>query len=79
MAIIYDKEKVNKNALKHITEKLQQVDKQVITSTVQLSNYINNKKLSLFPQLIMTERPDRIVYNLAEAKLSYWWMVTLKH
>lgn len=69
MAIIYDKEKVNKNALKLITEKLQQVDKQVITSTVQLSNYINNKKLSLFPQLIMTERPDRIVYNLAGGKV----------
>src|SRR5690606_31128798 len=63
LAIIYDKEKVNKNALNIITEKLQQVDKQVITSTVQLSNYINNKKYSLFPQLIMTERPDRIVYN----------------
>lgn len=69
LAIIYDKEKVNKNALNLITEKLQQVDKQVITSTVQLSNYINNKKYSLFPQLIMTERPDRIVYNLAGGKV----------
>lgn len=69
LAIIYDKEKVNKNALNIITEKLQQVDKQVITSTVQLSNYINKQKYSLFPQLIMTERPDRIVYNLAGGKI----------
>ncbi|MFL0582706.1 spore germination protein [Solibacillus silvestris] len=69
LAIIYDKDKVNENVLNIITEKLQQVDKQVITSTVQLSNYLNNKKFSLFPQMIVTERPDRIVYNLSGGKV----------
>lgn len=69
VAIIYDKQKVNEQVLKIIVEKLQKVDKQVITSTVQLNNYLNNKRISLFPQMVITERPDRIVYNLSGGKV----------
>lgn len=69
IAIIYDKQKVNEQVLKIIVEKLQKVDKQVITSTVQLNNYLNNKRISLFPQMVITERPDRIVYNLSGGKV----------
>ncbi|MEK4129963.1 spore germination protein [Solibacillus sp. FSL W8-0474] len=69
LAIIYDKEHVNKSALKLIEERLQTVDNKIITSTTQLNNYINNRKFSLFPQMIMTERPDRIAYNLSGGKV----------
>ncbi|KGR83883.1 spore germination protein [Lysinibacillus odysseyi] len=69
VAIIYDKEKVKNGVLDTIRERLQNVDKQVVSSTTQLNNFLNNKRLSLFPQMIMTERPDRIVYNIAGGKV----------
>ncbi|TSI05117.1 spore germination protein [Lysinibacillus sp. BW-2-10] len=69
VALIYDKEKVNKDVLNIIRKRLQSVDKQVISATTQLNNFLNNKRFSLFPQMIMTERPDRIVYNIAGGKV----------
>lgn len=69
VAIIYDKDKVKSDVLVSIRKKLQKVDKQLITSTTQLNNYLNDKRFTLFPQMIMTERPDRIVYNLAGGKV----------
>lgn len=69
VAIIYDKGKVKNGVLDTIRKRLQNVDKQVISSTTELNNFLNNKRLSLFPQMIMTERPDRIVYNIAGGKV----------
>ncbi|MCP1144439.1 spore germination protein [Lysinibacillus endophyticus] len=69
VAIVYDTEKVNTQALKLIKEKLQRVDKQVISAANQFNNYLNDKRFSLFPQMIMTERPDRIIYNIAGGKV----------
>lgn len=69
VAIIYDQAKVKEDVLEIIQKKLGKVDKQLITSTTQLNNYLNNKQISLFPQMMMTERPDRIVYNLAGGKV----------
>lgn len=69
VALIYDQEKVKKKALEIIKEKLQQIDKQIITETPQFNNFLNDKRFSLFPQMILTERPDRVVYNLAGGKV----------
>lgn len=69
VAIIYDSEKVKNGVLEAIRERLEHVDKQVITSTTQLNNFLNDRRFSLFPQMIMTERPDRIVYNIAGGKV----------
>lgn len=69
VAIIYDSGKVKNGVLETIRERLQHVDKQVITSTTQLNNFLNDRRFSLFPQMIMTERPDRIVYNIAGGKV----------
>ena len=69
MAIIYDQDKVKNDVLDLIRKRLEKVDKQLITSTTQLNNYINDKRFSLFPQMIMTERPDRTIYNLAGGKV----------
>jgi len=70
IAIIYDKEHVNKKALEIIKQKLQQLDQQVISASTELNNYLNDKRFSLFPQMLMTERPDRIVYNIAGGKIA---------
>ncbi|QBK25127.1 spore germination protein [Ureibacillus thermophilus] len=69
VAVIYDQEKVKTTALEMIKEKLKEIDKQVITESPQFSNFLNQKRFSLFPQMLLTERPDRIVYNLAGGKI----------
>lgn len=69
VALVYDQEKVKTNALELIRQRLEKLDKQIITQSPQFNNFLNDKRFSLFPQMILTERPDRIVYNLAGGKV----------
>lgn len=69
VALVYDQEKVKTNALELIRQRLEKLDKQIITESPQFNNFLNDKRFSLFPQMILTERPDRIVYNLAGGKV----------
>lgn len=69
VAIIYDKDKVKEKSLKIIRERLEKVEEQIITSSNELHNHLNNKRFALFPQMLLTERPDRLVYNLAGGKV----------
>ncbi|SOC15090.1 spore germination protein [Ureibacillus xyleni] len=69
VALVYDSEKVNEQALKLIREKIQRVDKQLISAANQFNNYLNDKRFSLFPQMVMTERPDRVIYNIGGGKI----------
>lgn len=69
VAIIYDEKTVKKSVLKNIQEKLNQLDIPLIQSAGDLQLHLNGSKISLFPTLILTERPDRISYNLATGKV----------
>lgn len=68
-ALIYDKERVNKAALKKIKERISTIDHQLIQTTSHLNVHINNKRISFFPTTLITERPDRVVYNIAGGKI----------
>nr|WP_106782634.1 spore germination protein [Lysinibacillus timonensis] len=68
-AIFYDKSVVNENVLKMFKEKMTTIDKQLIQSPSQLVNFINQKKFALFPTTLLTERPDRMIYNIAGGKI----------
>ncbi|MFC4410036.1 spore germination protein [Chungangia koreensis] len=70
LAIIYDKEKVNEEVLKRMKEKISKNDKQLIQTSDQLLNFMNNSKFALFPLLLLTERTDRIIYNIAGGKVA---------
>lgn len=69
LAIIYDKDKVNEKVLEEMKAKLDKIDKQLIQTGGQLLDYMNNSKHSLFPTLVLTERTDRIIYNIAGGKV----------
>lgn len=69
IAILYDETIVKKNVLKMIKDKLDQMDAPLIQSAGDLQLHLNDKKFSLFPTMILTERPDRISYNLAAGKV----------
>lgn len=69
IAIIYDEKIVKLAVLKTIRRKLKELEVPLIQSAGELQLYLNGKKYTLFPNIIMTERPDRICYNLDAGKV----------
>lgn len=67
--IFYDEETVNQKILNSIKKKLNTLDMPLIQSTGDLKLFFNEKKYSLFPTMMLTERPDRITYNLTSGKI----------
>lgn len=69
VALIYDKITVNPRVLKEIKKRIDKIDFPLVQSAAELQLLINARKYSLFPTLLLTERPDRIIYNLAAGKI----------
>ncbi|MFS0638015.1 spore germination protein [Mesobacillus foraminis] len=70
LAIIYDEEVVLKDVLEQVKRKLKAIKIPIIQSTTELQRLMNDKRRSLMPTMIMTERTDRVVYNLASGKVA---------
>jgi hypothetical protein len=69
IAIMYDVNLVDEDALKKLKKRLSEVTNDMIQSAGQLQNSLLDKKFQLFPTMMVTERPDRIAYNLAQGKI----------
>jgi len=69
VAILYDKTSVNRKVLTKIQDKLNQLDKPLIQSSGDLELFLTDVKYALFPTTILTERPDRMIYNLTGGKV----------
>ena len=69
LAIIYDRDLVNQDVLQIIKTKINNLDEPIVQSTAELQRMMNGKKYSLFPSMMITERTDRIVYNLSGGKV----------
>lgn len=69
LAIIYDKETVNTSVLKNIKTKIQSINPPLIQTTAEIPRLLNDKKRSLLPITILTERADRIIYNISGGKV----------
>lgn len=69
ISILYDETTVKDSALKIVKHKLDELDMSIIQSAGDLQLYLNDSKLTLFPSTILTERPDRIVYNIVSGKV----------
>ncbi|SEN72001.1 spore germination protein [Paenisporosarcina quisquiliarum] len=69
IALIYDKKIVKQSVLDKIQKKIKEMDNPLIESSGDLQLFLNSTKFSLFPVLLLTERPDRITYNLANGKV----------
>ncbi|MFJ8064955.1 spore germination protein [Psychrobacillus sp. NPDC096426] len=68
--IIYLKTKVDQGALVVLKERLANIDMEMLYSSGQLEDYIEDSIWSPFPQFLNTERPDRVVANLVEGKIA---------
>ncbi|MEK4084370.1 spore germination protein [Psychrobacillus sp. FSL K6-1415] len=69
IALIYDKKIVKQSVLDEIQKKIKELDNPLIESSGDLQLFLNSTRFSLFPVLLLTERPDRITYNLANGKV----------
>lgn len=69
LAIMYDQDNVKQDTLEKVKDRLKGIDRDIVQSSSELQFLINNKRFSLFPGMMMTERTDRMVYNLAGGKV----------
>ena len=69
IAIMYDEQEVNVESLRLVKERLNTLDEPLIQSAGELAIRLTNRRFSMFPTFIITERPDRIVYNLTGGKI----------
>ncbi|AFC31670.1 GerA spore germination protein [Paenibacillus mucilaginosus 3016] len=65
IALIYDTQRVDPKILQELKARLGRIDVDLIQSAAQLQKQLNTQSIQLFPELMVTERPDRVVQNLA--------------
>ncbi|WP_151733656.1 spore germination protein ['Paenibacillus yunnanensis' Narsing Rao et al. 2020] len=69
-AILYDESRVDHRVLAELKERLDTLQIDVLQAAGELDKYISGDKVRIFPKTIVTERPDRVVFNLAEGKVA---------
>jgi spore germination protein KA len=69
LAILYDKSIVNEEVLEQFIQKLDQVKVDMVQGLGHLQRIISKKRTSLFPTIMITERPDRIALNISQGKI----------
>ena len=69
VALLYDNDLVDPEVLKKIKEKLEDLHTPLFQSAGELQHFLNKSRWTLFPTTLVTERPDRIVYNLVGGKV----------
>ncbi|WP_079477238.1 spore germination protein [Halobacillus salinus] len=69
LVVMYDKEQVDHTKLASLKNTLLTIDGESLQSVGALAKKLNNKK-NLFPTVLITERPDRISYNLTKGKIA---------
>ncbi|KRF42998.1 spore germination protein [Paenibacillus sp. Soil787] len=69
VALIYDSQLVDIEVLKEVQARLASVKTNVILSAMHLQKLLTGRKFSLFPVMMITERPDRVALNLTQGKI----------
>lgn len=69
IALLYDHERVDPDMLKKVKERLDELGTPLFQSAGDLQHFLNKGTFTLFPSTLITERPDRIVYNLNNGKV----------
>lgn len=69
ISIIYLESLVDKKILNSVKQKIQNITVGNIVSTAYFEDQMKDKKYSLFPQFIYTERPDKACANIMEGRI----------
>ncbi|WP_150270216.1 spore germination protein [Paenibacillus tepidiphilus] len=68
-AILYDESRVDHKVLAELKDRLDALQLDILQAAGELEKYLCGDKIRIFPKTIVTERPDRVVFNLAEGKV----------
>ncbi|MFS0553746.1 spore germination protein [Brevibacillus sp. 179-C9.3 HS] len=68
LAMVYDKSKVDDDVLLRLENSLMQIDAEVVQASNQVQMLIT-KRFNLLPTAMVSERPDRAVFNLSKGKV----------
>lgn len=69
ISVIYLDNIVDKELLKKVTKKIQDIKTQKLISSGDFEEQIIDNKYSIFPQLIYTEKTDKVISNITEGKI----------
>ncbi|RED37372.1 spore germination protein [Paenibacillus sp. VMFN-D1] len=69
IAMLYDHSIANQEEIDDLKDRLDRIQVDVVQAAGQLQKYLTNNRWNIFPTLLATERPDRIVRSLAEGKI----------
>ncbi|NBD23286.1 spore germination protein [Paenibacillus glycinis] len=70
VVLLYDVERVNREVLELVNERLAQVKVNMLRATGQLMKELSGKRHKLFPIILQTERPDRIATMIERGKVA---------
>lgn len=69
LSILYDEQLVKERVLQELLQQIDRINADIVQSHGQLDNLMSQRKIRLFPSMLITERPDRIALNLAQGKV----------
>lgn len=69
-SMMYIKDIVNESLVKEVKKRLTSIDVSNLADIGQLEQFIEDSTFSLIPQVMYTERPDRVAYMLTEGKVA---------
>lgn len=70
MALCYISNIADMNTVNQIREKIQAIDIDNISTPAFIEEFLIENKKSLFPQIMYTERPDRVSANLSDGRIA---------
>jgi len=70
MLLLYDQQRVDPTVLANIRGRLKEVSLEIIGAVGELEKELSSPRRSLFPTMIITERPDRVARALSQGKIT---------
>ncbi len=70
VSICYIEGLTNKHLLEELTERIKNIDIDYIAESGYIEQLIEDESISPFPQMLSTERPDRVAANLQEGRIA---------
>lgn len=69
IAICYIDEIANNQLVQEVTKRLQSINIDGVIATATIEEFISDSKVTTFPQILYTERPDKFCSNLLEGRV----------
>ncbi len=70
VAVVYLANIADENVVNEVKNRISQIDTDSVVETSYIEELIEERTISIFPQMLNTERPDRVVGHLLEGKVA---------